>query len=170
MREVFGLGAWGGAVFVAKKDYQWPKDFFAQWIRDPAILNGAGFFSVFCIALIVFLCIAQWLSMVIERSFAQTVDRSLGLVFGFFRGLCVICGTYMGSIILFSADKIPIIVSTSKSAAWLNHAVILCTPLVERSLSNNPKFIKNLRDVQPPKTSPQHLTHALSSPPLEPGA
>jgi len=168
VRELFGLSAWGGAFFIAQQDYQWPKDFFIQWIKDPIILQAVGFFLVFCIALIMFLCLAQWLSMLIQKSFAKTVDQSLGLVFGFLRGLCVICVSYLGSLLLFSADKIPTIVHQSKSIAWLNQGVLLSAPLLPKSLRNNPILIENLEDLKPTPIDSQQLTHSLSAPPPEP--
>lgn len=165
VREVFGMAAWAGAVLVARRDYQWPKDFFMQWIKAPHLLYAAGFFTVFCLTLIVFLSLAQGLSIMVQKSFAKTVDQSLGLVFGFLRGIGVVCATYMASLFLFSADKIPSVVNHSKSVTWLRRAVILAHPLVPESLKNNEKWIQNLQDLRPPTLSSEGFTQILSSPP-----
>lgn len=164
VREIFGLGAWVGSALVAKQDFQWPKDFFGQWIKDPSILQASGFFSIFCITLIVFLCLAQWLSMMVQKSFAKTVDQSLGLVFGFARGLCLICFAYLGALALFPSDKIPFIVNGSKSVTWLNHAAFFCANRLPESLKNNPTLLRNLRELQAPPMSSTDLTQSLSSP------
>ncbi|MBM3631423.1 MAG: CvpA family protein [Alphaproteobacteria bacterium] len=164
VREVFGLCAWLGAALVAKQDFQWPKDFFAQWIDNPSILQAAGFFLVFCLTLVVFLFLAQWLSMVVQKSFAKTVDQSLGLVFGFVRGLSLICGSYVGALILFPSDKIPIIVTCSKSATWLNHAAFFCAKHLPESLKKNELLIKNLKDLDLSPIHSNALTQSLSAP------
>jgi membrane protein required for colicin V production len=164
VREIFGLGAWLGAALVAKKDFQWPKDFFAQWIDNPSILQAAGFFSVFCLTLVVFLCLAQWLSMMVQKSFAKTVDQSLGLVFGFVRGLALICGAYVGTLLMFPSDRIPVIVNCSKSVTWLNHAAFFCAKHLPESLKNNDLLIKNLKDLDIAPVQSDALTQSLSAP------
>ncbi len=164
VREIFGLGAWLGAALVAKKDFQWPKDFFTQWIDNPSILKGAGFFSVFCLTLVVFLCLAQWLSMMVEKSFAKPVDQSLGLVFGFIRGLALICGAYVGTLFMFPSDKIPTIVNCSKSATWLNHGAFFCAQHLPESLKNQDLFVKNLKELDLSPRNSDALTQSLSAP------
>jgi membrane protein required for colicin V production len=167
VREIFGLGAWLGAALVAKKDFQWPKDFFSQWIDNPSILQAAGFFSVFCLTLVVFLCLAQWLSIMVQKSFAKTVDQSLGLVFGFIRGLALICGTYVGTLIMFPSDRIPIIVNCSKSVTWLNHAAFFCAKHLPESLKNHNLLIKNLKELDLSPMNSNALTRSLSAPKAE---
>ena len=164
VREIFGLGAWLGAALVAKKDFQWPKDFFSQWIDNPSILQAAGFFSVFCLTLVVFLCLAQWLSMMVQKSFAKTVDQSLGLVFGFVRGLALICGAYVGTLLMFPSDRIPIIVNCSKSVTWLNHAAFFFAQYLPESLKNHDLLIKNLKELDLSPKNSNALTQSLSAP------
>ncbi len=164
VREIFGLGAWLGAALVAKKDFQWPKDFFSQWIDNPSILQAAGFFSVFCLTLVVFLCLAQWLSVMVQKSFAKTVDQSLGLVFGFLRGLALICGVYIGALSMFPSDRIPIIVNCSKSVTWLNHGAFFCAQHLPESLKKDNLLIKNLRDLDLSPMNSNVLTQSLSAP------
>ncbi len=167
VREIFGLGAWLGAALVAKKDFQWPKDFFSQWIDNPSILQAAGFFSVFCLTLVVFLCLAQWLSIMVQKSFAKTVDQSLGLVFGFIRGLALICGAYVGTLIMFPSDRIPIIVNCSKSVTWLNHAAFFSAQHLPESLKNHDLLIKNLKELDLSPMNSNALTRSLSAPKAE---
>ena len=164
VRELFGLGAWIGSVLVAKQDFQWPKTFFSQWIKDPFIIQAAGFFSVFCLTLVVFLCLAQWLSLMVQKSFARTVDQSLGLVFGFARGVFLICATYLGALILFPSEKLPIIVNYSKSINWLNHMVFFCAHRLPQSLKNNPMLTNNLKGIEIPTVDSKTLVSSLSAP------
>jgi membrane protein required for colicin V production len=164
VRELFGLGAWGGAGFMAMQKYAWPEEFLAQWIHDPKIAQPASMFLVFLIALILFLCIAQWLSLIIQESFAQTIDRSLGLVFGFFRGIFIICAVYMGALILFSAHRVPAIVSSSKSVIWLNRGVVFMEPLSPKFVRTAPLFMKNIMLLKPAQLSADDLTQSLAAP------
>jgi membrane protein required for colicin V production len=164
VREVFGLIAWFGAIWTTIHHYHWATNFFAQWIRDPMILNGASRFSVLCITLMILLFIAQWLSTMVQQTFAQSVDRSLGLVFGFFRGLLVVCGTYMASMLIFPIDKIPTIVTSSKSLSWLNRGVLMGAAFAPKVVRDNPIFIKNLKELAPPALAQEALTDSLCAP------
>jgi membrane protein required for colicin V production len=168
VREVFGLLAWIGAAWITIHHYQWSSNFLGQWIRDPIILNAASRFSVFCIMLIMLLCIAQWFSIMVQKTFAHSVDRSLGLVFGFFRGLLVVCGAYMASMFIFPIEKIPTIVTSSKSLSWLNRGVLIGASFAPRSVLDNPVFVKNLQELSPPALPSEQLSNSLSAPRPEP--
>ena len=165
VREFFGLGAWGGAVFIAIQDYALPRELLGKWITDPMLLKIGSMFSVFCVALIFFLCIAQWISIIVQQSFAQSVDRSLGLVFGLFRGAILICGAYMGALVLFPISQVPPIVNTSKSIAWLNRGVLFAAPLAPSAVRQGAWFVKNIQTLTPEHFSSDDLSKSLSEPP-----
>lgn len=164
VRESLGLGAWGGALWIAMQDYQWPKQILAHWIKDPMILKAVSFVCIFCTALVLLLALAQWISYYIQSSIARSIDRSLGIVFGFIRGLSVICLVYLGSVFFITPQTQPSIVQLSKSYSHLNKGALFLAPFLPAFFKDQEVFKNNLKELQTPEPSAEGLSQDLSAP------
>jgi membrane protein required for colicin V production len=168
VREFFGLLAWVGALFLGSKEHHWFSHWISSWIHEPILVKIISHFCFFVFFLIVFLLIAQWLSCYIKNSMAQSIDRSLGIVFGFVRGLGVICAFYIGSLFFVLPEKQPMIVKMSKSYTLLNKSAFFLEGLMPHMLRDKTFFQKSIQELRPEEISAQQLTRELSAPPIIP--
>jgi len=164
VRESLGLGAWGGALWIMLQDYEWPKQILSRWIHDPMIIKAVSSVFIFCIALVILLALAQWISHYVHSSIAKSIDRSLGIVFGFTRGLTVTCLVYLGSLFFIPPKAQPSIVQLSKSHAHLNRGALFLTPFLPSFFKEQEMFKASLKELELPQPSPEGLSHDLSSP------
>lgn len=164
VREFLGLFAWAGAVWVTTRGYMWPSVFFSPWITEPAILKLISSLSVFCLSLVVFLFLVQWLSYSIQNSMAQSVDRSLGIVFGLVRGFCIVCGAYIGSLFFMLPQVQPPIIQLSKSYPLLNKGALFFAPLLPQALQKQEPFQKSMQELKSALLGAQELSKKLSAP------
>src|SRR4051794_36967107 len=81
VREVLGLGAWIGAIFVAIWALPRARPQFQEWIGNSPWADLAAFGIVFLITLIVLMIVSRWVSGIVRASPVGGLDRSLGLVF-----------------------------------------------------------------------------------------
>jgi membrane protein required for colicin V production len=97
VREVLGVGAWVGAIFIGF----WFAPFIApkitQWVGSGDIAYPAAIAAGFLVALIVLSVISSWVGALVRGSALGGVDRTLGLVFGLVRGAAVLVFCYVAA-------------------------------------------------------------------------
>lgn len=128
VREVLGLGAWVGALFVASPLGLFPytQPVARRLIADPALADPAAFGAVFLVALIVLWIVARVASDRVRASVLRGVDRMLGLVFGAARGAALVILAYIVAGLAIPVDAWPVPVrearllpAVHRGAAWL---------------------------------------------------
>lgn len=165
VREAIGLGAWSGAVYAGLYLHTWVTPLIGRFIADPHITQLASMIATFFMGLLFLLSIVQWISYAVHNSLARSVDRSLGILFGAFRGIFLIMAAYLGALCYIPLSEQPAIVQLSKSRLLLNKGTFLCAPYMPSYFHKNPIFQETLRAIQPPKSmSAQELTNELSKP------
>jgi uncharacterized membrane protein required for colicin V production len=87
VKEVLSLAAWAGAVLVTLWGFAVARPYFRTFIDNQLLADIATLVALFIASLIVFAMVAQGISALVRRSQSLTsIDRSLGFVFGIFRG------------------------------------------------------------------------------------
>jgi len=87
VKEVLSLAAWAGAVLVTLWGFALARPYFRAFIDNQLLADVATGLALFVASLIVFAMVAHGTSALVRRSSSLTaVDRSLGFVFGIFRG------------------------------------------------------------------------------------
>lgn len=164
LREALGLSAWAGAAYLALQDFAWARTFVGQWISDAKLQQLLAMGGIFCLALILLLMAVQWVSYLVHGTMAQSVDRSLGLVFGFGRGLFFVCIGYVGSLFLVVPEFQPPVVRSSKSYPWLNQSALFLERYIPSSLRTSPMLVKGMAMIRPLALPAQSLVNELSRP------
>ncbi len=136
IREILGLAAWISAAWIAKSPPESVTSLIQPWIQDPVIQKVASMAGVFVIALVLLMLAAQWIASLMHHSMFQSVDRSLGALFGCARGLLLMSGVYVVGLSVFPWDRVPPIVTQSKSVRWLNKGLTLWERVVPEHLQN----------------------------------
>ncbi|MGI9310491.1 MAG: CvpA family protein [bacterium] len=90
VREVLSLAAWLVALWVAYQNATFAADYLAPYIAQPSLRVTAAFVIVFIAVLIVASLLGHLLCNLLAFAGIGGIDRSLGLAFGFARGLGVV--------------------------------------------------------------------------------
>jgi len=126
VREVLGLMAWLGAIYVAMGTFHLVQPSFRSWIDNPDIADPVAFAVVFLVALAGFSLVAMLAAKLVRNSGLRSLDRTLGLVFGLVRGAAVVVAAYIVGGMVLPVEKWPDVILLARSlpvayggAAWV---------------------------------------------------
>jgi membrane protein required for colicin V production len=118
-REVLGIAAWIGAFVTVFYGLPFLRPIGRKYIENHTMADGVIAILLFILSLGVFILISRTISTRIKISILGGIDRSLGLVFGFLRGILVVCLLYIAINFFFPPDEIPDVFKTAKSTSYL---------------------------------------------------
>jgi len=107
VREVLGLVAWVGALFVATTFLGQAEGALRRVIANPDIADPVAFGALFLAVLIVLSLVARAVGGAIRGSVLGGLDRTLGLVFGLARGAVLLMAAYVIGGMLVPVDRWP---------------------------------------------------------------
>lgn len=120
--EVLSVAAWIGALFVAVYGYVYLQPYARQVVTfNTTAADAAAGLALFVVALILFSVAGKLLSGTLSMAGLGALDRSLGFLFGLFRGAALVCLAYL--LILWAVPD------RNEHPSWLTQARAL--PLVE---------------------------------------
>ena len=117
VREVLGIGAWGGAVAAAILALPSMREVVRTWLSTPEWVDPVSFVVVFLLTLIVLMLIARAIGGFVRSSALGGVDRTLGLVFGLARGAGVVVVAYIVGQMVFPIERWPDAVLEARTLA-----------------------------------------------------
>jgi len=115
VREVLGLAAWAGALFVATTFFGQAQIMLRRVIANPDIADPAAFGVLFLVVLIVLSLVARAVGGAIRGSVLGGLDRTLGLVFGVGRGAVLLMAAYVIGGMLMPVDRWPGVVLEART-------------------------------------------------------
>jgi membrane protein required for colicin V production len=95
IREVFGVGAWVGAIILAIWFHELVLPPILRWTDDPAIANPLSYGAVFLPSLIVLSIVSGAIGNSVRGSILGSLDRTMGLVFGVARAGLLLAAAYV---------------------------------------------------------------------------
>lgn len=95
VREALSLASWVGALFVTLYAFAPVREQAREHIPMPLLADLATGAGLFIVSLLVFSLIANALARRVAQSEHGSIDRSLGFLFGLFRGALVVAVIYM---------------------------------------------------------------------------
>ena len=95
VRELLGIGAWLGAGLFAAWGLPHVRARFHAWFQEPDVAELVGFGVLFVVALIILSVISGMIGGLVRSSVLGGLDRTLGMVFGFVRGVGVLAIAYI---------------------------------------------------------------------------
>ncbi len=120
VRELLSVVVWMGAIFATLYGFSYVKPYTRQWISIDWLADAAGGAAIFIATLITLTLISNMLTSQVRDSALGAVDRSLGFLFGLFRGVIIVCLAYL---------LIAWILPKEEQPEWLRSARTI--PLVE---------------------------------------
>lgn len=118
-REVLGIAGWIGAFVVVFYGLPIFRPFGRHYIHNPMIADAVVAGILFILSLAVFILISRLIASSVKGSIFGGLDRSLGLVFGFVRGLLVVCLIYLAMTFFYAPDEIPSSITSARFTPWV---------------------------------------------------
>lgn len=127
VREVLGLAAWIGALFVAITFFGQAQDAAHRLIANPDIADPVAFAVLFLVTLAVLSLVARAVGAAIRGSVLGGLDRTLGLAYGVVRGAGLMLVAYVIGGMLVPVDRWPGTVLEARSLASIYYGAAWAT-------------------------------------------
>ena len=95
IREVFSLIAWVGAYFITVRYYTLAEPWAHRYITNPTVATYSAILFVFCVSFIILSVLGSLLAGLMRGRALNSIDRSLGFIFGLVRGALICCILYL---------------------------------------------------------------------------
>lgn len=120
VHEVLAIGAWAGAIVVCLYGFDYAQPWFMSQIGIAWAANLAAGVSLFLVSLLVFSIITKAVANQVRKSALNSVDSSLGFVFGLIRGALLLSAAYYIAISwIFEPSDLPHWIANAKTRPWL---------------------------------------------------
>jgi membrane protein required for colicin V production len=117
VHEVLAIGAWVGAAFAALYGFTPVQPFFRAQIGSSLLADIAAGAVLFLGTLLIFSIITKQVADRVRNSALNSVDSSLGFVFGIIRGALLVCLAYLA--VSMVTDEPPSWLAEAKAKPWL---------------------------------------------------
>ena len=118
-REVLGIAGWVGAFATVFYGLPLCRPFGRHYIHNAMIADAVTAGLLFVLSLAIFIIISRMLSSCIKGGILGGLDRSFGLVFGFVRGVLVVCMGYLAISFFYPPPEIPQAIQTARLTPWI---------------------------------------------------
>ena len=120
VREVLAIAGWATAVAASYYGFDYVKPLISPYIGIPLLIDAITSGGIFIVSMVVLSLISGAISRRIKTSRLESLDRSLGFLFGLARGALVVCIAYLVMVVFVPPEDQPV---------WVHEAHAL--PLVE---------------------------------------
>ena len=135
VQEVLSITSWVGAVFAALYGFPHAQPFFRAQIGTAIVADIAAGATLFLVTLLVLSLLTKRVSDTVRKSALNSVDSSLGFVFGLARGTVLVSLAYMSAAWLFDGpEQQPDWLAQSRSRPWLMRGADLLQSLAPTGL------------------------------------
>jgi membrane protein required for colicin V production len=139
VKEAISLGTWIVAIWIAMQFHGALAEFLAKWIQTPSIRTVISFMILLLITIILGGILNSLLYRIIHGIGLGPIDRIIGGIFGFFRGLLII-----GLFVMFLRD------TQIVNDTWWQHSSLIprFMPLADTFVKFMPKEVQDLKGQQ----------------------
>lgn len=140
VHEVLAIAAWAGAAFAALYGFQYAQPLFRQYIGSTLAADTAAGASLFLVTLLALSITTKAVSDRVRRSALNSVDSSLGFVFGLARGAVLMCLAYI--LVIMVTEEPPGWLAEAKTRPWLERGATLLRAMAPDSFGSAEKSAK----------------------------
>jgi len=90
VKEALSLAGWLAALWISMTFSSGMAELFGTSIKDPTLRLLAAFITLFVLSLVVFAIVNFFATQLVQRTGMSGVDRTIGVVFGFLRGILLV--------------------------------------------------------------------------------
>ena len=164
--DFLGLFTWVGAFFITTKLFPYGEYLARKVIHNIFFADLLAAFLIFIISLILLVAFVKTVAGAVHKSMLSGIDRSLGIVSGFFRGAVLITVAYMIALMFWKPGEKPAFVKNARLEPFLaTNARFVHQYLIPEGFLP-PKLIQHLygKPFQEKEKSPEELVKSFSSP------
>ena len=170
-REALGLLGWALSILMARLIAPILEDPISNMVPNEDLVSGIAWTVPFIITVILWFILASLMSPGLKKAGLGALDRWLGVVFGFVRGLFMVTAIYIGVVIgLGGEDNLPTAATEAQSANVIRAISEVIQPILPADLAEQlqeglkkadidaltptqPEFIENGLDTVGEKTN-----------------
>jgi membrane protein required for colicin V production len=135
VHEVLSIAAWIGAIIVTVFAFPHAQPFARTQIEMAILADAITGLAIFVVALVIFTIVSHAISRNVRNSSLGAVDRSLGLVFGAFRGVVLICAAYLAMMwAIPKPEDRPLWVQNARSRPLVEQGAVYLASLLPASI------------------------------------
>lgn len=171
-REALGLLGWVLSVIVARLIAPLLEEPILNIIPNENLSSGIAWAIPFIVMVILWFVLASLISPGLKKAGLGALDRWLGVVFGFIRGVFIVTAIYLGVVIgLGGEDNLPSAATDAQSANVIRALGGLVSPLLPADLSEQLAAGLKAADIDAlTPTSPEFIDKSLERVQEETGA
>ena len=171
-REALGLLGWVLSVIVARLIAPLLEEPILNIIPNENLASGIALAIPFIVMVILWFVLASLISPGLKKAGLGALDRWLGVVFGFIRGVFIVTAIYLGVVIgLGGEDNLPSAATEAQSANVIRALGGLVNPLLPADLSEQLAAGLKAADIDAlTPTSPEFIDKSLERVQEETGA
>lgn len=163
-REVFGIAGWVGAILVTLWGIPLLKPFMREWIGNSFFADIISALGLFIISFVTFMTLIRAISNHVKSSILESLDRSLGLLFGIVRGGILIILLFLASNIIWKPGNRPSLLLASKSYPLLLSGTECFLTILPKGMIPSSVLKSNQESHHQILENPDQLMQALSQP------
>lgn len=134
VHEALGVGAWIGAILAAIYGLPHARPYAREYIPIEWVADLAVAVAIFLVVLFALSVITALIARRVQESALNTLDRSLGFLFGLARGALVVVVVYIAGSWLVPPDQHPAWVKQAKSMPIIQEGAVVLDDLVPLDL------------------------------------
>lgn len=123
VHEVLAIAAWVGAALAALYGFHYAQPLFRQYIGTALVADIACGAALFLVTLLVLSILTKAVSDRVRRSALNSVDSSLGFVFGLVRGAILMCLAYI--LVIMVTEEPPTWLAEARTRPWLERGAVM---------------------------------------------
>lgn len=162
-----GLMTWFGAFFMTNIAFPSLQPFIRPFIENPFFGDILLGFLTFILSLIILVFIVKLISKQVHQSVLSGLDRTLGIVSGFFRGTALLTLIYVAALMFWKPGETPEAFQQARLIPYINTSAKLMHQFFIPDDIFPPRLSKHLYgkdSVTKDPLSPDDLVKSLSSP------
>lgn len=144
VREVLGLASWIGAIAVAFAAYAPARPLVGTYIQEPLLADVGTLALVFIVPFILLRIVTGVIANLVSAASLGSLDRLLGLGFGAFRGILIVCAAYLVLSVFMVPERQPVWIRDARLLPQVREGAFMLT----RALPENARLLGEL--VRPP--------------------
>ena len=173
VRETLAIAGWVGAAFATVWLFPLAQPYAAQWIAIPWLADLLAGVAIFVVTLAVLWLIIHMIVVRVKGSPLNTLDRSLGFLFGIARGLVLVALAYMvASQAAWRDEPAPDWVAQARVRPVIDYSAGVIVALVPEGTFNLPvegfeeiqRNVEELKEAQEKIEELQRLTEPALAP------
>lgn len=154
-REVLGIAGWIGAFATVFYGLPLFRPLGRQYIHNHMLADAVVAGLLFILSLAVFILISRAISSGVKGSLLSGLDRSFGLIFGFARGVLIVCLIYLAIGFFYPPHALPKAIQAARFTPWVAQGAMELKRLVPKDYLP--------QDISPPTMSPLDAKEILNN-------